>query len=81
MKSFPSTELKQNLGDVLAAADREPIAITRHSKTRYVLMDVQTFESRFRDDPRRSYAVADMPAEHLAMLEQSVADLNRDGHG
>ena len=72
MKSFASTELKQKLGDVLAAAEREPVAITRHRKTRYVLMDAETYERRFAQDPRRSYATQDMPDEHLAMLETAL---------
>ena len=69
MKSVASSELKQKLGDVLAAADHEPIAITRHRKARYVLMDVETYERHFARDPRRSHATADMPSEHLALLE------------
>jgi prevent-host-death family protein len=56
MKSFPATELKQNLSDGLAAADRDPVAITKHRKTRSVLMDVETFETRFAQDSRRSDA-------------------------
>ncbi|GLS17785.1 hypothetical protein GCM10007874_08000 [Labrys miyagiensis] len=75
MKSFASTEFKQHLGDVLAAAEREPIAITRHRKTRYVLMDIETYERRFRNNPRRSYAIEEMPPEHLALLEEALADL------
>jgi len=84
MKSFASTELKQNLGDVLAAADREAVAITRHGKTRYILMDVQTFERKFPKDPRRCYTVAEAPAEHLALLEQAQREMRRnsgDGNG
>ena len=72
MKSFASTELKQCLGDVLAAADREPIAITKHRKTRYVLMDAVTYENHFSRDPRRSIATQDMPAEHLEMLDEAL---------
>jgi len=77
MKSFSSTELKQNTGDVLAAADHEPVAITRHQKTRTILMDVQTFERKFPKDPRRCYTVAEAPAEHLALLEQAQREMER----
>lgn len=75
MKSFASTELKQHLGDILAAAEHEPIAITRHRKTHYVLVDIETYERRFATDPRRAYAIEDMPQEHLALLEEALADL------
>jgi prevent-host-death family protein len=78
MKSFPSTELKQNLGDVLSAADRGPIAITRHRKARYVLMDIHTYESHFAPDPRQSHATAEMPPEHYALLEEAMANLERE---
>ena len=72
MKSFPSTELKQNLGDVLAAAEHGPVAITRHRKTRYVLMDAETYAARFARDPRRGHATQDMPEEHLTLLEEAL---------
>ncbi|MEP2457421.1 MAG: type II toxin-antitoxin system Phd/YefM family antitoxin [Hyphomicrobiales bacterium] len=71
MRSFPSTHLKQTLGDVLDAASQEPIAITKHNKTRYVLMSIHEYEQRFQKDERRAFSAADMPAEHLAMLEAS----------
>ena len=72
MRSFASTELKQHLGDVLAAAERGPVAITRHRKRRYVLMDAETYEARFPPDPRSSHATADMPPEHVALLEEAL---------
>lgn len=74
MRTFPSTDLKQTLGDVLDAASQEPIAITKHNKTRFVLMSIHDFEQRFPKDERRAYAAAEMPAEHLEMLEASRAD-------
>lgn len=75
MRSFPSTDLKQTLGDVLDAANHEPIAITKHKKPRYVLMSIHEYEQRFQKDERRAYAAEDMPAEHLAMLEASRAGI------
>lgn len=73
MRRYRSTELKQNLGDVLAAASREPIAITKHGKSRFVLMSVESFEARFPSDPRRSYAIEDMPQEHFDMIEKALS--------
>lgn len=74
MRSYPSTELKQNLGDVLAVASREPVAITKHGKSRFVLMSVESYEARFPNKPRRSYAVEEMPREHLDLLESVLTD-------
>jgi prevent-host-death family protein len=73
MQSFPSTDLKQTLGDVLAAAAQGPVAITRHKKPRFVLMTVEEYERRHAD-PRRSYVVADMQSEDRKIL---LADLDR----
>ncbi len=73
MRSFPSTDLKQTLGDVLDAASQEPIAITRHKKPRFVLMSIHDYEQRFQKDERRSFAAADMPPKHLTMLEASLS--------
>lgn len=73
MRSFPSTDLKQTLGDVLDAASHEPITITKHKKPRYVLMSIRDYEQRFKKDERQAFAVEEMPAEHLAMLEASLA--------
>lgn len=74
MRSFPSTHLKQTLGDVLDAASYEPVAITRHKKPRYVLMSIRDYEQRFKKDERQAFAVEEMPDEHLAMLETAHAD-------
>lgn len=69
MRSFPSTDLKQTIGDVLHAASQAPVTITRHKKPRYVLMSIRDYELRFQRDEREVYAVEEMPAEHLEMLE------------
>ncbi|SCM75236.1 Prevent-host-death family protein [uncultured Pleomorphomonas sp.] len=75
MRSFPSTELKRLIGDVLDAASREPVAITKHNKPRYILMSVHDYERRFPKDERRAYAADEMPDEHLTMLESALAEL------
>jgi prevent-host-death family protein len=75
MRSFPSTDLKQTLGDVLDAATHGPIAITKHKKPRFVLMSFHDYEQRFRQDERQAFAAEGMPAEHLSMLEASRAGI------
>ena len=62
MKQYPSTDLKQNLGDVRAAASQQPVSITRHNKPRYVLMSIEAYEARFANDSRRAYAAKDAPS-------------------
>ena len=74
MKTFTSSSLKTHLGDVLAAADHEPVAITRHSKTRYVIMDADIYESKLRPDARRSYTVENVPDALFEMMEKAFTD-------
>ena len=74
MRSFPSTHLKQTLGNVLDAASEAPITITRHSKPRYVLMSIRDYEQRFRKDERSALATKDMPDAHLALIEASLTE-------
>lgn len=78
MRSFPSSELKRTLGDVLDAASQEPVAITRHKTPRYVLMSIHAYESRFPKDERQTFAVEDMPDDHLAKLESALAGLDEE---
>jgi len=78
MKHYPSTDLKQNLGDVLAAASQQPVSITRHNKPRYVLMSIESYEARFGNDSRSVYVAEDAPSEHVAMLEEYAVELDRD---
>ncbi len=78
MKAFPATDLKQNTGDVLDAANREPVTITRHNKPRYVLMSVDAYKARFPNNPRQAIAVDEMPDDHLRMIEKAAAELDRD---
>ncbi len=76
MRTFPSTDLKQTLGDVLDAASQGPIAITKHKKPRFVLMSIHDYERRFQEDERQAYQTKDMPRDHLAMLEANFDGLD-----
>jgi prevent-host-death family protein len=82
MKTVSSTDLKQSLGDVLAAAAREPVTITRHGAPRFVLQSLEAYEKREAWDARRAYTLDTAPHEHIEMLTAAVARqleaLNRD---
>ena len=82
MKSVSSTALKQSLGDVLAAAAREPVTITRHGTPRYVLMSLESYERRERTDSRKVYRVEDTPDDLadllIAALDHQIETLNRE---
>lgn len=72
MKSVSSTDLKQSLGDVLAAAAREPVTITRHGAPRFVLMSLEAYERREPKDSRKVYTLDTAPDEHIEMLTAAV---------
>lgn len=74
MRSFPSTDLKQKLGNVLDAANQGPVEITRHSTPRYVLMSIHDYNARFKTDQRQSIATDNMPDEHLEMIESALTE-------
>lgn len=80
MRSFPSTDLKQTLGDVLHAASGAPVAITRHNKPRYVIMSIDHYEQRFSPDQRTSHLTSEMPKDHLDLLN-SVTDADPEDKG
>lgn len=78
-KRFSTTDLNKNLGDVLDAAARAPVAITRHGKARFVIASVEHFEQlRGRSDTRRAYSTKDIPKPLLKALLDSNADLIDD---
>jgi len=82
MKTFTSSDLKQNVGDVLMAAAREPVSITKHDKARYVLMSVEEYNRRASKDPRKVFAVEETPSDiHdilMASLDRQLEDLNHE---
>jgi len=71
-KSYSTTDLNKHLGDVLDAASRDPVSITRHGKTRYVIASVEYFERlKGQAETRRAYRTKDIPKPLL----DSNADL------
>ena len=84
---FPAADLARRTGDVLDAAARSPVTITRHRKPRYVLMSVERYERLTGGgETRKAHTLDDMPdalrAEMIAALERDLADsepTQRDG--
>jgi prevent-host-death family protein len=59
-RTFSTADLSRKIGDVTHAASEAPITITHHSKPRYVMMSVETFEKL---NPQRAYSTAETPDE------------------
>ena len=79
MRDYTATELANKTGDVLQAAAREAVEITRHGKPRYVIMSHERFERLMsRGDTRRAVKNEDLSDEEakalIAALEDSIAN-------
>ncbi|MGX1501080.1 antitoxin Phd [Labrenzia sp. MBR-25] len=77
MRAFSSTELANKTGDVLAAAAREPVAIQRHGKSRFVVLTTEEFERiQQKKDTRKAVHVTELSdaaaGDLLAALEDSI---------
>lgn len=73
MRSFSSTDLANNTGDVLAAAAQSAVEIKRHGKTRFVILSVDQFEDmKTRGDTRKAIHIDDMSG---AETDQLIAEL------
>jgi prevent-host-death family protein len=82
MRQFTTRDLSKHIGDVTAAAGREPVVLTRHGKSRFVLMSYEHDERmRAGGDPRRSHLVSEMPEEHKELFAAAIDRLaNGEGY-
>lgn len=76
-KSFTTSDLNKHLGDVLDAASRRPVSITRHGKPRYVLTSAEHF-ARLKGEAqtRRAFRAETVPADLRNALLASNLDLS-----
>ncbi len=77
MREYSATELANKTGDVLSAAARETVEITRHGKPRFVIMSHERYERLVgADNPRRAVHVSEMTdAERRTLLSALDAEL------
>ncbi|WP_136661788.1 type II toxin-antitoxin system prevent-host-death family antitoxin [Nitratireductor sp. XY-223] len=72
-RNFSSTELGRNHTEVLMAAARAPITITKHKQSRYVLMTKEHYDQLTKTDgPRQAFLSKDLPDE---MHDELVAGI------
>ena len=73
MRRFSTVDLDKNLGDVKAAAAREPVIITEHRKDRFVMMAIEDFERlRRHADPQRVYGAGETPPDLAAAFAREI---------
>ena len=73
MKTYTLSDLSNRSGEVMEAASRAPISISKRGRARYVIMANEDFErlATRGADPRRVFSVAQPPPD--------LADEFRDG--
>ena len=76
MKDYTATELANRTGDVLMAAARETVEITRHGKPQFVILSRERYQQILaRGDRRRAVQVDAMDeAERDALLHALEPD-------
>ncbi len=75
MQQFSTVELVRKLDDVKTAALREPVGITSHNKTKFVLMSAQDYERlKGVKNPHAAYLAAQTPDFILDILKDELAE-------
>ena len=81
MKSMTSAEAQNNFGRLLEAAQRRPVAVTRHGRTAAVVMSPADYERRQRDAWRtllESLARSQKRAKAQGLTEKKLQQLLAD---
>ncbi|MGL4968210.1 MAG: type II toxin-antitoxin system prevent-host-death family antitoxin [Inquilinus sp.] len=79
MRSFTTSDLNKQVGEITEAARKGPVIITHHRKPKFVLMSMEHYDRlRGAEDPRRAYSVGETPAE---IASQFADELDRLAHG
>jgi antitoxin Phd len=77
MAQFSLTDLSNRSGEVVEAAFRGPVEITRHGKRKFVLLTAEDYDRLVvAADTRRAFRADDAPEEIASMM---LAALERDG--
>ena len=80
IQSFPAADLARKTGDILDAASRAPVAITKHRKPRFVLMSLECHEAVKDGSGQQAHTLDDIPADLTAMMiVASGRDLAKSG--
>lgn len=63
-----STEFQNRAGRYLDQAAKEPVFITRHSRTVRVLLDIDEYERLKANDARKAFRIEDLPDEAVEAI-------------
>jgi prevent-host-death family protein len=82
MRSFTTSDLNKQVGEITDAARKSPVVITHHRKPRFVLMSMEHYDRiTGSDDPRRAYGPGETPDEIAGLFADELDKLARgEGH-
>jgi prevent-host-death family protein len=72
VKTFRAADLTRHTGDLFEAAAREPVAITKHRKPRFVVMSYDRFEELTRGATQRAYRIDELPSDPGGVLDRAL---------
>ena len=73
--SFPASEMARKTADILHKAAQEPVSITKHGKSRFVVMSQEHFERLQKaSNPRRAAEWSELPDDEMASVEKAIDD-------
>jgi antitoxin Phd len=73
--NFSLTDLSNRSGEVVEAAFRGPVDITRRGKRKFVLLTAEEYDRLVRAaDTRRAFHADDVPDDVAAVMLQALAD-------
>ncbi len=73
MERFSAHDLQRRIAAVQDAALRAPVAVTHHGRDRLVILSAEAY-AQLESRSRQAIAIAEMPDEFLAALEQPYHD-------
>lgn len=74
-KTVTATDLSNRSGDILLDSERGAIGVLRHGKPRYVILNIEAYETLRRSgDARRAYSAAELPPEMLDAILRSMKE-------
>ncbi|WP_419901081.1 type II toxin-antitoxin system prevent-host-death family antitoxin [Kiloniella sp.] len=78
MKEFSAADVTRSSGDLFAAAAAEPVAITKHSKPRFVVMTIEKFKKMSaQGDQRKAYSLNELPDDlAFELMDRLEVDLD-----
>jgi prevent-host-death family protein len=72
VNTFRAADLTRNTGDLFEAAAREPVAITKHRKPRFVVMSYDRLDELTRSATQRTYRIDELPPGLGGVLDAAL---------